>query len=194
MCRGQHIVPGYKPWIGFLGPEDLSMKAMWYKEDECRRLVVALYTDWLNCYLDLRLANPENKRPGMLVQWARREAREAEQRAREARDAEARAAEECEPTADVAPEPTGGVWAPHTPTSEPRNVEVEAVNQLALLEAEHAEVDDMFAEDEPEGLDALHGWPAPQLPAAEDVAWLRPEPEPAHSPTEIPSSSSEEED
>ena len=36
--------------------------------------------------------------------------------------------------------------------------------------------------------------PVAQLPDAEDVVWLGPEPEPAHSPTEIPSTSSEEED
>ena len=117
-CRGQHQVCGYRPWVGFKGPIDHSMRAMWRDSNPRRSVCIALYSDYLNCYLDKIGANPENKRPGMKVWHERRLARvqqqkeeaerkrDAELRARieqDARDAELRAREERE-------NPEHGVW------------------------------------------------------------------------------------
>ena len=58
VCRGQHKVPGFRPWVGFRGPEDLSMKAMWEDTRPEKALAMALYQNFHDCYMDLIVQHP----------------------------------------------------------------------------------------------------------------------------------------
>ena len=78
-----------KPWVGFKGPEDKSMIAMWGDATTEMTMVLGLYKNFMDCYMDLIVQHPENRRPGMLVMHRKRAAEEEAKKAEERRRREA---------------------------------------------------------------------------------------------------------
>ena len=92
------------------------MIAMWGDVRPEQAMAIALYQNYHDCYMDLIVQHPENRRPGMLVMHERRRLAEEAEEAKKTEERMRREAsferEKIEQERRATEELGGGVWAP----------------------------------------------------------------------------------